>query len=183
MKITFPNKTAKEIVEDCDNKLGDGKLGDGNSWYKDEDFYTKEKCRPRTAKVGDIEHLGSTFDECVDSEDPFDEMMNFAEHLWFLLEYWKEHKAYPPDILKYSWTSSRSSYGGLVVIGGCDSDGVGVGLWRPDGSGSALGVRFSRSVATPGAKPEQGVADSLEARIEALEKWVRKEAHFINPFD
>jgi len=45
----------------------------------------------------------------------------------------------------YTWTPIRSSGGFLVSVGSCDSGGVGVGRVEPDGSFSALGVRFSRS--------------------------------------
>src|ERR1035437_5827446 len=49
--IHIPSKTAKEIVEECDNKVAGGKLLYSTSWYENEDFYTKEKCRPRTVKI------------------------------------------------------------------------------------------------------------------------------------
>ena len=34
MTITFPNKTAKEIVTECNNKRGSGKLLYNTDWYE-----------------------------------------------------------------------------------------------------------------------------------------------------
>lgn len=174
MKITFSSKTAKEIVESCDNKLGDGKLLYNTHWYKNEDFYTKEKCRPRTIEVSDeIEHYGKSWNKCKDIVGE-DNMLNFAEYIWFIKTYYEKTGKYPEENQsKYSWTSSRSSDGDLVDVGDCDSDGVRVHDGRPDYSDSDRGVRFFRSVATSEAKPEQGEVDSrnLEARITALEEW------------
>jgi len=51
LKITFPEKTAKEIVDECNNKLGSGKLLYNTSWYEKEAFYTTEKTRPGTRYV------------------------------------------------------------------------------------------------------------------------------------
>lgn len=169
MKITFPNKIAQEIVKDCNNKLGNSKLL-WSTWIESEDFYTKEKCRPRTIEVSDeIEHYDKNWNECKELVGE-DNMLNFAETLWFLLEYWKQKGEYPKDALKWSWTSSRSSLGYLVFVGYADADGVVVGHGRPVYSGSSLGVRFFRSAAIPGAKPEQGEADSLDVMIQKIKK-------------
>lgn len=45
----------------------------------------------------------------------------------------------------YTWTNKRSLGGGLVFVGSCGSNGVGVDYDGPDFSGLGLGVRFSRS--------------------------------------
>lgn len=170
MKITFPIKTAKEIVDECDNKLGNGKLLYNISWYKDQDFYTKEKSRPRTMEVSDeIEHFGKTWDECNSLKKEGDEMMNMAEYLYFIQEYYKRNKDYPD--YKWSWTSSRSSFGRIVCLGFCGADGVGVDDYYPGYSYSNLGVRFFRSVGTDslGSKPGQG--ETFESRLKVLEDW------------
>jgi len=51
MKITFPNKTAKEIVDERNNTLNGHKLLWNTDWYANEDFYTKEKCRKGTREI------------------------------------------------------------------------------------------------------------------------------------
>lgn len=176
MQITFPKKTAKQIVESCDNKLGTGKLLYHMDWYKNDDFYTEEKCRPRTVEISDkIEHFGKNWNECKELIGE-DNMLNFAEYVWFIKCHFDETGKYPEENqYRYSWTSSRSSVGFLVFVGSCVSDGVVVSDGGPDFSISSLGVRFSRSVAIPEAKPEQGEADSwnLEARVTELERKIR----------
>lgn len=165
MQITFPNKTAKEIVEECKNVLGSGKLL-WSTWMEDQDFYTKEKCRQRTVEVSDgIEHLGKTWNECNSLKVGSMDMLNFAEALWFLKTYYEKTGKYFDD--RWFWTSSRSSYGDLVGVGRCDSGGISVGSDGPDDSGSRRGVVFSRSAATLGAEAGQAEAgvDDLEAAI------------------
>lgn len=134
MKITFPNKTAKQIVEACDNRLGTGKLLYSISWYEKENFYTKEKCRPRTVEVSDeIVGLDKDWNECAELvKKEGGEMLNFAEYVFFITEYFKQTGKYPEENkYLYSWTSSRSSGGYLVGVGECDSGGVGVCVDRP----------------------------------------------------
>lgn len=192
MKITFPNKTAQEIMNDCNNILGNGKLLYGlKSWYKNEDFFTKEKCRPITVEI-EIELIGKNKDwneckELVKKEEG--EMLNFPEMIYFYQEYFKQTGKYI-DEYEWSWTSSRSSDGRLVDVGRCASDGVGVSHDRPVDSRSDLGVRFSSS-ALPVAKAGQAEAiplvtlntETLEKRLEKIEAWIRKESNFINPFE
>lgn len=146
-KITFPSKTAKEIVDECENKLESGKLlYDREGWKKDEDFFTKEKTRPRTVYVHkEIIGFGKTHSECVELiKKEGGEMLNMAEMIFVYQEYFKATGKYL-DENNWSWTSSRSSGGGLVIVGGCDAGGVGVGIGYPGGSSSRLGVRFFRS--------------------------------------
>ena len=66
MKITFPNKTAKEIVDECSNTLNGHKLLWNTDWYENEDFYTKEKCQEGTRNIitDMTDTLGKTWDEC-----------------------------------------------------------------------------------------------------------------------
>ena len=136
MKITFPNKTAKQLYEECGNKLGKGKLLYNIDWYKNEDFFTKEKCRKGTREIiTDLTPtLGKTWDEC----SHLGQMLNFAELLWCVIKI--------PDFLKefkHSWTSSRASYGDFVVAGDFDDDG-GFVSWRgPRDSRSDVGCAFS----------------------------------------
>ncbi len=65
MLVNFPKKTAKEIYEECGKKLGKGKLLYDIDWYKNEDFFTKEKCRESTREIiTDLTPtLGKTWDE------------------------------------------------------------------------------------------------------------------------
>lgn len=183
MKITFPNKTAKEIMEACDNKLGVGKLlGYPEGWYKYEKFYTEEKCRPRTVYIeSEIVGLNKDWHECDELvKKEKGEMLNMAEMVYFIQEYFKEYGKYPDD--NYSWTTSRSSDGGLVYVGGADAGGVRVDDGGPGVSRSSLGVRFSCSEQDSGAKSEQDEASSdgtLESRIKSLESDMEKIKKFL----
>ena len=115
MRIVFPNKTAKEIVDECNNTLNGHKLLWDIDWHKNEDFYTKEKCREGSREIiTDMsDTLGKTWNECKEKGS----MLTFAELLWCVIQI--------PDFLKnnYSWTSSRTSDGGFVDAG--DFDDVG----------------------------------------------------------
>lgn len=166
MKITFPNKTAKEIIEACDNKLGDRPFLYSISWYKDEDFYTKEKCRKGEREISDeIEHYGKSWNEC--SILIKGEMLNFAEYVWVIKCYFEKNGKLPEENdYKWSWTSSRSSRGYLVYVGSCDSDGVGVYYGRPGRSYSNLGVRFSRAIDNAYITPSE--PDTIGASIKKV---------------
>lgn len=146
LKVTFPNKTAKEIIDECENKLGKDKFLYNTEWYKNEKFFTEEKCRPGIRYVSkELIGLDKDWNECkelVENQDG--EMLNFAETIFFIQEYFEQTDEYPWN-LKWSWTSSRSSFGDLVRAGGCDSGGVDVVRDFPGRSGSDLGVCFSRS--------------------------------------
>lgn len=149
IKVNFPNKTAKEIMDECGNKLGNGKLLYNTNWYENEDFFTKEKCRPGVRYVSkDLIGKGKNWNECSallkDGEREI-EMLNFAEALYFVQEYYKQTNSYP-WAGDWSWTSSRSSLGRLVCLGGCDAGGVYVVYDDPGHSGSCLGVCFSKAV-------------------------------------
>lgn len=145
--IDFPNKTAKEIVEDCNNKLGEGKLLFNTSWYENEDFYAKEKCRPGKRLVSkELIGLGKDWNECKKlAEEKGGDMLNYAETIFFIKEHFKLTGKYPWN-LKYSWTSSSSSRGYLVNVGYGDADGVFVVDDSPRYSASDLGLCFSRTI-------------------------------------
>ena len=134
MKITFPNLTAQEIVKKYNNKLGSGKLLWNIDWYKDEDFYTTEKCRKGTREIiTDMnDTLGKTWNECKEKGN----MLTFAELLWCVIQI--------PDFLKnnYSWTSSSSSGGDFVGAGNFGGGGGGVGGGGPGRSASDIGCAF-----------------------------------------
>lgn len=141
IEVNFPNKTAKEIMDECGNKLGNGKLLYNTNWYENEDFFTKEKCRPGVRYVSkDLIGKGKDWNECAALLK--DEMLNFAEALYFVQEYYKQTNSYPWNS-DWSWTSSRSSRGSLVDLGECDAGGVGVGNFVPRRSYSGLGVSYS----------------------------------------
>lgn len=145
--ITFPEKTAQQIVDECDNKVDGGKLLWITDWYKNEDFFTEETCRPRTVIIPtEIEMAGKSWNECHESSP--DDMFNFAEIMYMLRESESFRKLlpYPNDSgVYYTWTSSRDSGGGLVIAGGFDSDGAHVDRWGPGNAGSNFGVCLSRS--------------------------------------
>lgn len=169
--ITFPNLTAKQIVEKYDNKLGKGKLLYDIDWYKDEDFFTKEKCRKGTREIiTDLSKTkGKTWDEC----SHLGQMLNFAELLWCVIKI--------PDFLRgyeYSWTSSRASGGGLVGAGDFDGDGGAVGGRGPGRSRSDIGCAFSAddtlksSTINTLTSDEASSLGALENRVTAVERWI-----------
>lgn len=164
--IEFPEKTGKEIVDECNNTISTGKLL-WSDWMKNDDFYAKEKSRSGKRLISkELIMKGMSWKDCARSlKGDGGEMLNFAETLWFLKTYVEKFNKIPDD-LNWSWSSSRSSSGSLVAVGLFDSDGVCVyGNDGPDGSDSNLGVRFSRSVTPSGAESEQDEADSNEILI------------------
>lgn len=139
--ITFPIKTAREIVTECNNSVAGGKLLYSTSWYESEDFYTKETCRPRTVKIPtEILHAGKSWNECKELIGE-ENMFNFAEIVYMLRESEEFRKLLSSsNPVCYTWTSSRASDGGLVRVGGFDSDGSNVNEWEPGYSVSRVGV-------------------------------------------
>lgn len=137
-EVTFPVLTAKEIIEACDNKIDTGKLLWSIDWYKNEDFFTKEACRPGSRYISkELLHLGKSWNE-INTLKGENEMLNFAEVVYLLKEY-PEYR----EILKgykYTWTSSRASGGELVPVGGFDEEGVLVYHDAPDLVDDYLGV-------------------------------------------
>lgn len=143
--ITFPELNAKDIVDECDNKVGEGKLVYGE-WYKDEDFYTKETTRPGTRVVNlELLHKGKSWNE-IKNMGMEDNMLNFAEVVYLLRESieFRTLLTYESDKdAWWTWTSSRASDGDLVGVGSFDSDGVRVDNRSPDFRYDYLGVSFS----------------------------------------
>jgi len=144
LTVDFPELTAKEIMEQCDNKVAGGKLLYNIDWYKDEDFFTTEKTRKGKRTI-DLEllHKGKSWNKCnVLKGDK--EMLNFPEVVYLLANY-QEFR----DLLtsyKYTWTSSRDSSGLLLFVGFFVEGGANVNRWYPRVRDDvALGVCFSRS--------------------------------------
>lgn len=143
--ITFPKKTAKQIIEECDNKVAGGKLLWNIGWFKNEDFYKKETCRPRTIKIPtEILHAGKSWNECKELIGE-EKMFNYAEIIYMLRESESFRKLLSSDnSVCYTWTSSRASDGRLAFSGDFDSGGVYSGRWRPGSSVSLVGVCVSK---------------------------------------
>src|SRR3990167_7377330 len=141
-EVDFPEMTAKEIYEQSDNKLGNGKLLYDIDRYKNEDFFLKEKTRPgKRLVLKNVIGVGKDWNECQALvKEKGGEMLNFAEVLYVIWKY--------PGFLEnmYTWTSSRSSVGFLVNVGEADAGGASVDGWEPDLSDSDLGVVFLRSL-------------------------------------
>lgn len=141
--VDFADKTMKEIYEETGNKAGSGKLLYSTDWYKDEDFFTTEKCRKGKHKISlRLEHKGKSWAEC-DSLKGYNEMLNPAE-VTYLLAYVPEYRS----VLKnwnFTWTSGRDSDGGLVEVGGFGDGGALVSSRQPDSRYDRLGASFSRS--------------------------------------
>ena len=174
MKITFPSLTAKQIVQKYNNKFGKGKLLYNIDWYKNEDFFTKEKCQKGTREI--ITDLTPTFGKTWNECKEMGEMFNFAELLWCVIKI--------PGFLRnnYSWTCSRTSHGYFVDAGSFGDGGGGVDGSGPGGSHSAVGCAFS-AVALKSSSIEALTGDeasSLGARVEYLESQMKKIIEVIN---
>ncbi len=132
----FPPLTAKEIMEQCGNKVDGEKLLWNTNWYKNEDFFTKEKCRPISMEFTELDHLGKNWNKC----NELGKMFNFAEVVYLASRFEKFR-----EMLKQNctWTSSRDSDGELVYVGNGDSGGAGVSRYAPGGSNGFLGVVFN----------------------------------------
>lgn len=144
--VDFPEMTAKEIVESCDNKIESGKLLWNIDWYQNEEFFTKEKTRQgRRLIYKELLHGGKSWNE-INKLKGNNEMLNFAEVVYLLKEF-SEYR----ELLKfknmpcYTWTSSRASDGRIVSVGGFGEDGVNVDSDTPVDRDGAIGVSFSRS--------------------------------------
>ena len=132
--IYIPSLTMKEIVEKADNKTSDGKpLMYNISWYKDEKFYTEEKAREGWRIVA--EHLIGKNLNWNEQEEELKklggERLNVAEEIYILYAYEKvkgKRLTYGADVkpygYEYSWTSSLSSSGEVVLVGAFDEYGV-----------------------------------------------------------
>lgn len=149
--IYIPEITMKEVVEKAGNKKADGSpLMRNTSWYKKETFYTQEKTRKGWYLVGKElmkETRSKTWNEQeVILKEKGSGRFNAAEILYILYAYNKQTgKCLLPTWNDFYWTSSLSAFG-VVAVGACDADGVNVYGCGADGSGSDLGVCFSRSV-------------------------------------
>ncbi len=134
---TFPSLTAKEIIEQCNNTVDGGKVLYDIDWYEDENFYTKEKCRPISMEFTELKHIGKSWNKC----NELGKMFNFAEVVYLL-----EHNKNFREMLKenYIWTSSRASDGGLVRVGRFGAGGARVVRRAPDYSDGRLGVAFNK---------------------------------------
>lgn len=145
--VEFPQLTAKEMIEQCGNKIGNDKVlySYPDGWYSDEAFYTSEKPRKGTITVTlELLHKGKSWNECNDiAQKEGITMLNFPEIVYLLINSPAFRKML--EGLNYTWSSSRSARGYLVHIGKCGVGGVLVGGWHPRRSDSGLGVCFSHS--------------------------------------
>ena len=155
--IYIPSLTMKEIVEEADDKASDGKpLVYNISWYKDEKFYTEELTRAGWYVVserlfGKNKNWGEQETEIKNLKG---KRLNAAEELYIQYAYEKvngkklthgDHvKNDSPYNWEYAWTSSLSSYGYVVHVGGFGADGVFVADAYPVLRHADLGFRLSR---------------------------------------
>lgn len=168
LSVTFPPKTAKQLVEECKNKVENGKLLYNTDWYKDELFYTTDKCRKgkRTVTL-ELQGLDKTWNECDTLvKEQGGEMLNFAEIVYLLREY--------PEVRKvldwnWTWTAVRNADGRLVCVGDADASGANVNGNGPRRAYGHLGVLFSRSGTLKAGKVKTVPETDLEARVKALE--------------
>lgn len=143
--------TMKDIVEKCDNKTSKGTpLLYYISWYKDENFYTKEKTRGGKhafSKTLLEESRNKTWHEQEALLKKNNSIrFNAAELLYILWSHEKETGEMLLSGWNYYWTSSSASDGRFVRVGYFDSSGVDVSRHTPDRSSSDLGVCVSRSL-------------------------------------
>lgn len=140
--VDFPAKTMREIYEETDNKIDTGKLLYNIEWYKNEYFFTTDRCRTGKRVVNlELVHMGKSWNE-TDVLRGEDEFLSPAE-VTYLLAYVPEYR----ELLKnyrYTWTSGRASGGDLVRVGSFDGGGVAVLSSAPGDSYGRLGSSFSR---------------------------------------
>lgn len=133
---------------------------DANDWYKNEDFAKKAveiQLNWALVKKDPLEDSTSkTWNQQEDVLRAYGEELkqNGASNVdirrrtamevaWDTMLYYTNTRQH---LLKqaYDWTSSRTSDGGLVRVGGFGSGGLGVGRWNPEDSYSSIGVCPSR---------------------------------------
>lgn len=124
--VTFPQKTAKEMVDECNNTIETGNLI-WSSWMLKENFYTKEL--PRKGKVTinlELLHKGKSWNECANSV--LGVMLSFPEVVYLV-----KTNAEVQELLKYNWTwtTSLSAFSGVVGLGSFDEGGLFVGDNEP----------------------------------------------------
>lgn len=146
--MDFPQITAKELIEEYDNKTSVGTpiLYEIN-WYKDEKFFTTEKTRPgKRWMQKEIGNKGKSWTECnkLAKEQRY-ELPSFAELLYFLVEYERITGTRLMSDWEFPWTNSRASGGKLVYVGAFDGGGASVGSYRPVVRLDVIGSSFSRS--------------------------------------
>lgn len=141
--VTFPQLTAKEMIEKYDNKLGDNKiLFNPKGWYEKEAFYTLEKPRSGTFKISfELLHKGKSWNECKDLLKEGQSMPNFAECVHLLIHYNDFRNML--ENYNWMWTSSHSLERHVVLLGCFDSGGLNVDFVGPYYSHSNLGSCFS----------------------------------------
>lgn len=162
IKITFPQKsiTAEQIMKSCDNKVAGDKLLYNTDWYKNEDFFTKEKTRQGTYEIDlEITHKCKTFSQAsknVSKSLPRgNEILNFAEYLYAI----QESAEFRETISKgWIWTSSVKSNGRHLCVGLFGEGGLSVNRWIGFPS-DFVGVGASRQVRD--SKP--GTLESVES--------------------
>lgn len=173
LKVKFPTKslTAQEIMGN--NKINSGKLLYNTDWYKNENFFTKEKTRKGTIKVDlEITQRNTTYSDIQKNLPKDNEILNFAEYLYIV-------KTYPEfrETLKgynYIFTSSLDSDGYRVRLGGFDAGGVGVDGYWDDGRGGNLGVAGAREWFLKTGPLESSESLTLENFILDLKDLVKK---------
>lgn len=154
IKITFPKKsiTAEQIMKSCDNTVDGQKLSYSTDWYKNQDFFTKEKTRHGTYEIDlQITLKNKTYSETLkdvsESLPRGAEILNFAEYLYAVKESAEFRKVLNNG---WIWTSSVESAGYYVCVGSFDEHGLHVDNWdgRPVinvGVGASRKVRGSKS--------------------------------------
>ncbi len=127
------------------NPFGRGELFYGSPWYDSEDF-ARQPLRPGfglpTRNVV-RKTLNKTWTDQESTLEPGERRREAIEAVWDTILY---YAATGKRLLQntYDWTSSRASDGDLVSVGAFDSNGLDVGSWSPEDSGSDVGVCPSR---------------------------------------
>lgn len=135
--VTFPQKTAKEMIDEVENTIDGYKLV-WSGWMLNEDFYKKELPRKESAVVDlEISNKYKSWDECA----ALGPMLNFPEFIYLLIN----NETFRKNSWDWTWLSSRSSGGRLVDVGRFGGSGLLVGSAGPGDRYGFLGVRFARS--------------------------------------
>lgn len=134
-----------------------------SDWWENEDF-AKEKARKITVKIP-LEFPTETLNKTWNEANGMGDLLSAAEYAQILWLHYKKTKEYLYGDY-WSWTSSCSSDGDLVLMGNFDSDGADVYRRGPDYSYPDIGVVFSRQ------NLDIGNSELLEPRVLELERKI-----------
>ena len=153
MYMTITHNFTGSSLAELKAKFGVGKNGFyKQDWYESEPFWNK---KPPAGKY-EIQLRDDLNNKTLDEQKKECPKGWEATHPAVVMEAVLANNKSNEDKLLEDWwvnTSSRSSVGGLVRVGGFGADGAHVDGWYPGHSADYLGVSFSRRIDTLNLEP------------------------------